>query len=443
MKQTPARFLNILAISLLMFTSGIIGYQLRDINIAPTVWSAMLPAANDNDQGGKTFNPMSLVQQAYYEITSEYVDPVIKTDEMAYAAIRGMLTTLDDPYSRFMDPKEFEKFREQTRGRFVGIGATLHLTEKEPSKVETDLHTKGLTCPVCHTDLSELENFKKFRVTVLRPLPGSPAERSGLKAGDVILKVDDFITEGELLDTVVDHIRGPEGTKVTLLVERKNETEPIKIAIARAPIEVPAVESKILPGNIGYLQISSFNDKTAPETREVLNNFRDEKVKGLLLDLRGNPGGLLTECIRVASMLLEEKHQVIVSTKSRDRVQKDEKRYNEEYLFKGPIVLLVNKGSASASEILTGALMDYNRATVVGETTFGKALVQTVITIGDFRNPSAMPITTARYYTPNGTDLNKKGLTPDVVVKLDENTTEINEKDNQALEALRILKTKM
>lgn len=443
MKHVPARFLNILAISLLMLTSFLVGYQLRDIRLSPAVWAAMLPAANDNNPGGKTFNPMSLVQQAYYEVTNEYVDPVKNTDEMAYAAIRGMLTPLNDPYTRFMDPTEFGKFREQTAGRFVGIGATLHLTEKEPTKVETDIHTKGLTCPVCHTDLSELENFKKFRVTVLKPLPGSPAERSGLKAGDVILKVDDYITDGELLDNVVDHIRGPEGTKVTLLIERKNVPEPLKITITRAPIEVAATESKILPGNIGYLQISSFNDKTAPETRAELEKFRDANVKGLLLDLRGNPGGLLTECIRVASMLLDNEHQVIVSTKSRDRVQKDELRTNEQYLFKGPIVLLVNKGSASASEILTGALMDYHRATVVGETTFGKALVQTVITLGDFRNPCAMPVTTARYYTPNGTDLNKKGLTPDVVVKLDENTTELNENDNQAKEALRILKEKM
>ena len=434
------RFLNILAITLLMLTSFIIGYQIRDVRLTPAVWGSMLPLAQGEGPTGSSLRPIELIHEAYLRVTSEYVDPIEKPDELAYAAIRGMLTQLNDPYTRFMDPSEFKKFREQNQGRFAGIGATLHLTEKEPTAEETELHTKGLICPVCNTDLTELENFKKYRVTVLKPLPNSPAERAGLKPGDVILKVDDYVTDGQLLDNVVDHIRGPEKTQVTLSIERRNVAEPLTVKITRASIEVPAVESKILADKIGYLQISSFNEKTAPETRAALQEFRDAGVRGLLLDLRGNPGGLLTECIRVASMLLDEEHKVIVTTKSRNRQTKEELRYNEPNIFRGPIVVLVNKGSASASEILTGALMDYKRATVVGETTFGKALVQTVITLGDFRNPSAMPVTTAHYYTPLGTDLNKKGLTPNVVVKLDEDTKEINEKDNQAQAALKLLK---
>jgi len=288
---------------------------------------------------------------------------------------------------------------------------------------------------VCGTDLSKI---KQFQVTVVKPLVGSPAEKAGLRAGDIILKVGDFYTDGRTLDETVEKIRGSVGTPITLTIARKGLDKPLPITITRATVDVPATEHKTLDGNIGYLRLFMFNDRTLQETSDVLKNFNNAHIRGLVLDLRGNPGGLLVECRKVASLFLPEDDNVIVFTKGRNRERHDETRIGAQ-CYSGPLVVLVDKGSASASEILTGALMDYHRAKSYGETTFGKALVQTVLNLGDPDHPCAMPVTTARYYTPSGYDLNKRGITPDVTVALDKTATETNERDNQAQTALKAL----
>jgi carboxyl-terminal processing protease len=277
-------------------------------------------------------------------------------------------------------------------------------------------------------------------VEIVEPLPGSPAKAAGLQSHDIILKVDDMATDGLLVSDVASKIRGNEGTKVTLTLGRKGVEKPVVVTITRAQIEVPAVESKILDDNIGYLHLLQFNEKTVQETNAALMDFKKAGVKGVVLDLRNNPGGLLTECIKVASMLLPKDKKLIVYTKGRTGEKDD---YNREYdvpIYDFPMVVLVNKNSASASEILSGALKDYDRATIIGESTFGKALVQTVLRMSD---QSAMAITTAHYYTPNGIDVAKKGVEPDVKVELDKGATGISESDNQAQAALKILKEQM
>lgn len=439
MKQKHARSLKTTIVILLMLTAFLVGYQANGRHspgMSP-LWASMIPMGSGGLlDDSVSLKPVQLFQDAFTAVQAEYVDPITNPDELTYAAIRGMLQQIHDPYTRFMDPKEYKEFSDENAGHFAGIGATLKMVETPVAKDANGNAPKdAITCPVCGTKINDV---KAFHVTIVEPLPGTPAKAAGLQPGDVILKVDDTNTDGMTVSDVADKIRGPEGTKVRLTVQREGTDKPIEVTLTRANIEVPAVQSKVLDGNIGYLRLMSFNEKTVEETRAALLDFNKAKVRGVLLDLRSNPGGLLTECVKVASMLLPPENKVIVFTKGRNRQRHDEVRVGDQ-LYNGPIVVMVNKGSASASEILTGALKDYKRATITGETTFGKALVQTVIRLGDPDKPCAMPVTTARYYTPSGYDLNKRGITPDVVVELDKNAKELNEKDNQSQAALRIL----
>lgn len=434
MKSPSPRFLSTVTSILLILAAFLVGYNVNGNHAG----SGIAPVWASNSRLEETsLKPVQLFQDALTAVQAKYVDPITNSDQLTYAAIRGMLAEIHDPYTRFMDPKELKDFNNETEGHFAGIGATLKMTELPALKNEKgEVPKESVTCPICGTKITDL---KLFRITVVEPLPGSPAKVAGILPGDNILKVNGVSTEGMTVSDTADKIRGPEGTKVTLSIERNGSDKPFDMTITRADIEVPAVQQKILEGNIGYLRLYSFNEKTVPETRSALLDFEKAHIRGLVLDLRSNPGGLLTECVHVASMLLPPENKVIVSTKGRDRMARDEVRVDSQ-LYRGPMVVLVNKGSASASEILTGALKDYHRATIIGETTFGKALVQTVIPLGDRDNLCAMPVTTARYYTPSGYDLNKKGITPDKVVELSKDAKEIDEKDNQATEALKLLK---
>ena len=432
MQKPPSRILHTATITLAIVAAFLVGYQLRGTGHLTPVWAAQ--AGIDDTPSVK---PLELFEDAFTKVQHDYVDKIKDPNELAYGAIRGMLATIHDPYTRFMDPKEYKDFEEQTEGQFAGIGATLNMNAIPNAATNTTGDTsKDIICPVCGTNLSKIQDFQ---VTIVKPLPGSPAEKAGLLAGDVIAKVDDFVTEGKTLDEVVGKIRGPEGTPVTLTITRKGVEKPLALTITRAIVDVPATEHKILDGNIGYLRLYSFNEKTVPESTQVLKSFNEAHVRGLVLDLRGDPGGLLTECRKEAGLFLPAKDTVIVTTKGRNRKAEDETRLADQ-LYTGPMVVLVDKGSASASEILTGALMDYHRAKSYGETTFGKALVQQVETLGDPYHPCAMPVTIAHYYTPSGYDLQKRGITPDVTVPLDKTVKETNDTDNQAQVALKALK---
>ena len=441
MKQTQPKQLTVMIYVLTVLAAFLIGYRAHDgaFKTAP-VWAAMTTAgsADGTLDNSVSLRPVQLFQEALDHVKQEYVEPV-KTpteNEMAYSAIRGMLQPLNDPYTRYMDPKEYADFNSDNVGRFVGIGATLNMVEIPAiTPKEGQGTTPPIICPVCGAKISEM---KYYRVAVVEPLPGSPAKAAGVQAGDFIMKVDGTVTDGMTVSDVADRIRGKENTKVTLTLARKGIEKPITVTITRQNIEVPAVEHKMLDNNIGYLRLFTFNEKTSSETRAALHDFAQAHASGVLLDLRNNPGGLMRESIHVASMLLPAKDQVIVSTKDRHGYEQPYHRVDEQ-LCSVPLVVLVNKGSASASEILSGALKDYQRGKIIGETTFGKALVQTVIPLSE----GAMAITTAHYYTPEGHDVGKKGVTPDIIVKLDKDATIMNEKDNQAQQALLILKQEM
>ena len=331
-------------------------------------------------------------------------DHKLKTVEDAYVAIDTMLASLNDPYTRFLPPKEFSEETQSIKGSLKGIGTQIGLRDGE--------------------------------LVIIAPLEDSPAERAGLLADDKILEINGESTKGIHIDAAADKIRGEKGTTVNLLIQRKGVPNKM-YTIVRDEIEVKSVSTKppfdttVIPNDIQYIRLSSFISKNAAsEIESILNNCDDKK--GIILDLRSNPGGLLTNAIYISDMLL--KGGVIVSTVDRDRYKSTTRaRYGQ--ISAKPIVVLINKGSASASEILSGALKDNHRATIVGEQSFGKGLVQEINRLPD---EAGMNITIQRYLTPSGNDINKKGITPDVVVELTEEHVK-NKNDVQLKKAIEVL----
>ena len=331
-------------------------------------------------------------------------DHKLKTTEDAYVAIDTMLASLNDPYTRFLPPKEFSEETQSIKGSLKGIGTQIGLRDGE--------------------------------LVIIAPLEDSPAERAGLLADDKILEINGESTKGINIDAAADKIRGEKGTTVTLLIQRKGVANKT-YTIVRDEIEVksvsvkPPIDSTIIPDDIQYIRLSSFISKNAAsEIESILKNLGDKKC--IILDLRSNPGGLLNNAIYISDMLL--KGGVIVSTVDRDRYKSTTRaRYGQ--ISDKPIVILINKGSASASEILSGALKDNHRATIIGEQSFGKGLVQEINKLPD---EAGMNITIQRYLTPSGNDINKKGITPDVVIELKEEHVK-NKDDVQLKKAIEVL----
>ena len=327
----------------------------------------------------------------------------LKTKEDAYVAIETMLSSLNDPYTRFLDPKEFSEETQSIKGSLKGIGTQIGIRDGE--------------------------------LVIIAPLEDSPAERAGLLADDRILEINGESTKGINIDAAADKIRGEKGTTVTLLIQRKGVPNKL-YSVVRDEIEVKSVSCKPpleteIPNDIQYIRLSSFISKNAAgEIESILNN--SSHVKGYIIDLRSNPGGLLTNAIYISDMLLCG--GIIVSTVDRDSY-KTTTRARMQQVTDKPIVVLINKGSASASEILSGALKDNHRATIVGEQSFGKGLVQEINRLPD---EAGMNITIQRYLTPSGTDIHKKGITPDVVVELTQENAEAKN-DVQLKKAIEIL----
>lgn len=327
----------------------------------------------------------------------------LKTKEDAYVAIETMLSSLNDPYTRFLDPKEFSEETQSIKGSLKGIGTQIGIRDGE--------------------------------LVIIAPLEDSPAERAGLLADDRILEINGESTKGINIDAAADKIRGEKGTTVTLLIQRKGVPNKL-YSVVRDEIEVKSVSCKPpfeteIPNDIQYIRLSSFISKNAAgEIESILNN--SSHVKGYIIDLRSNPGGLLTNAIYISDMLL--RGGIIVSTVDRDSY-KTTTRARIQQVTDKPIVVLINKGSASASEILSGALKDNQRATIVGEQSFGKGLVQEINRLPD---EAGMNITIQRYLTPSGTDIHKKGITPDVVVELTQENAEAKN-DVQLKKAIEIL----
>lgn len=332
-------------------------------------------------------------------------DHKLKTNEDAYVAIDTMLASLNDPYTRFLPPKEFSEETQSIKGSLKGIGTQIGLRDGN--------------------------------LVIIAPLEDSPAERAGLLADDQILEINGESTKGINIDAAADKIRGEKGTTVTLLIQRKGVPNKL-YSIVRDEIEVKSVSTKppfttsVIPEDIQYIRLSSFISKNASSEIETILNSASNK-KGFIIDLRSNPGGLLTNAIYISDMLL--RGGVIVSTVDRDRYKSTTRARNTQVTQK-PVVVLINKGSASASEILSGALKDNHRATIVGEQSFGKGLVQEINKLPD---ESGMNITIQRYLTPSGTDIHKKGITPDVVVELTKENVEAKD-DVQLKKAIEVLR---
>lgn len=325
-----------------------------------------------------TFN-----QVDWQAVRKEYLSKSYTNQQEAYKSIREMLKKLEDPYTRFMDPEEFKSMQVETSGELIGIGITLSQDEK----------TKKLV--------------------VIAPIEDTPAFKAGLLSKDIILQIDGKSTKGMDTNQAVSLIRGEAGTKVTLIIERNGQQKQFQIPRARIeihPVKYSQKESSI--GNIGYIRLNQFSANAGKEMQNAIKDLESKKVTGYILDLRGNPGGLLFSSVEIARMWLDK--GTIVSTIDRKGEQEREVA-NGRALTNKPLVVLVNKGSASASEILSGALQDNKRALLVGTQTFGKGLVQSVRPLED---GSGMAVTIARYHTPNGRDINKHGIDPDVTVNL-------------------------
>ena len=335
----------------------------------------------DEEEGLHRLRQFVIVMQL---IQKHYVDKTdVAYEKLVYGAMNGMTGALDR-FSSFIPPAEYDDMREETEGEFGGIGVFISVRDNRP--------------------------------TVIAPMPDSPGMKAGLQAKDQIIEVDGILTADLPLPDAIRMIKGKPGTSVSLTVYRPETNQTFKVDIVRAIIEIQTIRrSEVLPGQIGYLLITQFSENTADELRETLTQMRRDGIRGLIVDLRFNPGGLLTSAIDVSSMFVEHK-KLIVFTEGNKRTKKQE--YNSlpgEKLSDLPCVLLINEGSASAAEIVAGCLQDYNHAVVIGEKSFGKGSVQSIIELDD---GSALRLTTSRYYTPSRRVIHGNGIEPDIIVDI-------------------------
>lgn len=338
-------------------------------------------------EAGKPGKPLPIIESyssVIERLRADYYGKEVDARELTYAAIRGLLRPLDDPYTRFMDPEEYRRMREENEGNFTGIGAQL------------DTNSKG-------------------EVYVKEPLPDAPAIRAGVKAKDVILAVDGRSIKGMDIQDVVKLIRGKENTKVRLTLRRPSRPKPFDVVIVRKVVDFRMVTSRMVDteSKIGYIRLYQFNEKSDEQFDQALTALEKQQMRGLILDLRANPGGLLQVAVDIGSRFIESGPIVIIQERGgqKNPLYVEESKHNHK---RYPLVVLVDKLSASASEIVSGAIKDDKAGTIVGVTTFGKGRVQTILPCND---GSAVAITTAKYLTPKGTDIHKKGITPDVKVE--------------------------
>tara|TARA_B110000444_G_scaffold237197_1_gene249732 strand:- start:110 stop:1246 length:1137 start_codon:yes stop_codon:yes gene_type:complete len=359
-----------------------------------------LPSFSKND----LYEKIDLFGEVLENIKKDYVDEVDQA-EMMESAINGVLQSLD-PYSAYMSPELFKEMRTDTSGQFGGLGIEI-----------------GMEAGV---------------VKVISPIDDTPAAKAGIKSGDYIVKIGKEQVQGKSLMEAVKLMRGPVGTSIDLTVRRKNIKKPLEFKIMRKIIEVQSVSSRIISKekNLGYIRLKSFNENSDKQFLNSIKKFeKNSDIKGYVLDLRNNPGGLLTQAINITDFFLNDGE--IVSTKGR-RISETRKffaRRGDETKGK-PIVVLINNGSASASEIFAGALKDHKRAIILGENSYGKGSVQSIIPLG---NGGGMRLTISKYYLPSGKSISEVGVTPDILVEENKNDFKINsENDNQLNYAIKL-----
>lgn len=346
------------------------------------------------------YKELELFSDALSIIRTDYVDNV-KSKDLMYGALKGMLGSLD-PYSQFLDPETYNEMKVETEGEFGGIGIEITL--------------------------------KDDMLTVITPIDDTPAFKSGLKAGDRIVKIDGNVTKDLSLVEAVRKLRGKPGTDVNVIILRESEKKLLEFKITRAIIKINSIKkSELVDTDIGYIKLIEFQENTPKELADSLKSLESKGMKGLILDLRNNPGGLLDVAVDVAGKFLDE-GKVVVSTKGRVSDQNVEyKSKNKKEHLSYPMIVLVNNGSASASEIVAGAIQDYKRGIIVGTKSFGKGSVQTVIPMSD---GSALRVTTSKYFTPNNRTIHGEGITPDIVVPYEEPVKKEINKEMELLDSL-------
>ena len=355
-------------------------------------------------------------EKSWRQLRSKLLKKSFAGNAESYEAIRGMLASLNDPYTRFLDPKEFKEMRIDTSGELMGVGIQLSL----------DKATKELV--------------------VVSPIEGTPASRAGVLSKDVIVSIDGNSTKGMSTEDAVKLIRGPEGSDVILGLRRGDQV--LDVPLTRARIEINAVTYRLNKTKdqqkIGYIRLKQFNANAAKEMRQAAKSLEEQGAEGYVLDLRGNPGGLLEASIDIARQWLNE--GIIVSTRTREGIR-DVRRATGSAITDKPLVVLIDQGSASASEILSGSLQDNSRAELVGQKTFGKGLVQAVRGLSD---GSGLTVTIAKYLTPKGTDIHKNGIEPDVTSVMTEDQLKNftieklgSSQDSQYIDAQTLLLTKI
>ncbi len=396
-----ARSLHIIVLILI---AGLIGYYvgISKISLAWKNYKPQITIANKEPPPRLQNIDFSTFWTVWQKLEDSYYDKqALDGQKLLNGAISGMVEGLDDPYTVFLPPKQNDSFKEGLAGQFQGIGAELGMKEKQ--------------------------------IVVVAPLDGSPAKKAGIKAGDAILKVNKDATFGWTLAQAVEKIRGPKGTEVVLSILHKSAETPTDIKITRDTINIKSVEGWVKPireidtvrsskfkvqsDRIAYIRLSQFGDQTNKEWLTIVNDLdlqikADKNVKGLILDLRNNPGGYLTEAAFIASEFI--KSGVVVKQEKGNGETTPFNVTRKGLLTEIPIIVLINKGSASASEIVAGALRDYKRAKLVGETSFGKGTIQQAEELG---NGAGLHVTIAKWLTPNGTWVHKKGLTPDIAIE--------------------------
>jgi carboxyl-terminal processing protease len=356
---------------------------------------------------------LNIYLQVLDAVKNDYVDKNLDNTKLMYGSIRGLLDSLDDPYTRFLEPSSYKEMKIRLSGSYNGIGIYIGIKDKQ--------------------------------LIVISPIKDTPAWKAGLKPKDKILTIDGKSTKDMALDEAVSLIRGPKGSIVTIGIMRGSAKEPKDFKVPREKIVIKSVETDILDENTGYIKLNTFeNQNAAEEMEKAINYMKSKKIKGIILDVRNNGGGLLQNAIEIGSMFMKD--GVIVYTVDREG-KKETISSTGNLLWDKPVVMLINESSASASEILAGALHDNHKAVLVGTRSFGKASVQNVKQLED---DSAILLTIAKYLTPNGTDITKKGIEPDHVVEIptaeaeaaletEEKITDIK-KDPQLKKAIEILK---
>ena len=358
-----------------------------------------LVVAAEND----VYKKIDLFGEVLEKINKEYVDEINQSESMD-AAIDGLLQSLD-PYSAYMSPEIFNEMQTETSGEFGGLGIEV--------------------------------NMESGVVKVISPIDDTPASRAGIKAGDYIIKIDDIQVQGKSLSEAVDLMRGPVGSSIILTVRRIGQKKALTFEIVREIIQIKSVKADLLKNNVGYLRLTSFNENSGDQIREQIREFeKNGNINSYILDLRNNPGGLLSQAIRISDFFLDNGE--IVSTKSRKASENRKWFAKKGDLIGGKtLVVLINYGSASASEIVAGALQDHKRAIILGENSYGKGSVQSIIPL---KNKGAIRLTVAKYYLPSGKSISEVGVSPDI--EIDEDTDEFRIKtdtDNQLSYALKLL----